>query len=328
MTQALRGFEADMLVMNADWEKKQVPEALEELRDNLMRLLDGATTANERARPLEERKLDYVHVEKGAEPRTPGTINKSISLLLARNRTRNDASNRAEFLHTRKRQRESSDKGSSAEDDASCARTDAKTIDRDVMMKFDVARNEEGPLRRTMKVEEKDSAHDVEGRVTAQRHPGLDERLKSIETHLAVKYVPSPPVSLLRRLQFIEEHIINLEREYPPWAALHFNQPRRGVRLNHSVTLPTCDHSSQWPPPPRPTPLIVPSHLTSSAPQQATPGTGEPSPASTSDATNKSSSENKSKGRAAKSSLHRAVLERLEVQRAINDLKGEGDPAS
>ena len=43
--------------------------------------------------------------------------------------------------------------------------------------------------------------------------------------HLA----PSPPVSLLDRLKYVEDHIIQLEIDYPPWAALHFNQPHRGV---------------------------------------------------------------------------------------------------
>jgi len=43
--------------------------------------------------------------------------------------------------------------------------------------------------------------------------------------------VPSPPASLLHRIKFIEDHMIQLESEYPPWAALHFNQPRRGVSL-------------------------------------------------------------------------------------------------
>jgi hypothetical protein len=130
-------------------------------------------------------------------------INKSISELLARNRGRNDASNRAEFLHTHRRLQTGelsevsrpsegeSDKGESA----SCARTDARTVDRDVMMKFDIAKNEEGPLRRTMKVEMKNannrpSDKTIEGdhSVTASRHPGLDERLKNLETHLAMRY--------------------------------------------------------------------------------------------------------------------------------------------
>lgn len=47
-------------------------------------------------------------------------------------------------------------------------------------------------------------------------------------SHVRVS-VPSPPRSLLDRLKFLEDHIIHLEREYPPWAALHFNQPNRGV---------------------------------------------------------------------------------------------------
>jgi len=78
---------------------------------------------------------------------------------------------------------------------ASCARTDAKTVDRDVMMKFDVAKNEEGPLRRTLKVEMKnesnrptDKTSEGDHAVTANRHPGLDERLKNLETHLAMRY--------------------------------------------------------------------------------------------------------------------------------------------
>jgi hypothetical protein len=130
-------------------------------------------------------------------------INKSISELLARNRARNDASNRAEFLHTHRRLhtgeaskvlRPGEGEGDEVES-ASCARTDARTVDRDVMMKFDIAKNEEGPLRRTLKVEMRDEVNrpadkTIEGdhSVTANRQPGLDERLKNLETHLAMRY--------------------------------------------------------------------------------------------------------------------------------------------
>ena len=128
-------------------------------------------------------------------------INRSISELLARNRARNDASNRAEFLHTHRRLHtgeapEVSRPGEGDEaESASCARVDARTVDRDVMMKFDIAKNEEGPLRRTLKVEMKNEENrptdkTIEGDhpVTANRHPGLDERLKNLETHLAMRY--------------------------------------------------------------------------------------------------------------------------------------------
>ncbi|TFY77571.1 hypothetical protein EWM64_g6440 [Hericium alpestre] len=255
LTQALKGFEADMLVLNPEWERNEIPAALDELATDLKRLLDkGEGSDPAPTRSLEERKLDYVHLEKGAEPCSQASTNKSVALFLARNRARNDSSNRNEFLHAQKRRRLSSAEQSMSpvangdERAPSCARTDAKTVDRDVMMKFDIARNEEGPLRRTMKTEEhepklgtldeKAKARIVgEIGLTAERHPGVDERLQNIETHTAMRYVPSPPVSLLHRIQFIEDHIIQLEREYPPWAALHFNQPRRGVRIGLSYFL-------------------------------------------------------------------------------------------
>ncbi|KAI9507908.1 hypothetical protein F5148DRAFT_1200983 [Russula earlei] len=324
LSQCLAGLEADILVMNPDWERKVVPTALSNLQSDISRLL-GTQQPNSPGLPersLEERKLDYVHVEKGAEARSPTAINRSIAELLARNRARNDASNRAEFLHAHRRLRSSEASGILPRDggdeveSASCARTDARTVDRDVMMKFDIAKNEEGPLSRTLKVEMKDenNPHMDKGdhSVTASRHPGLDERLKNLEAHLAMRYVPSPPASLLHRIKFVEDHIIQLERDYPPWAALHFNQPRRG-----------------WPPPPRPTPVIVPSHFTSNPTTDSLPApasaveTSAP-PVSTT-YSGKAVTEVRTKGRASRSSLHRAVLEKLEVQRAIEDLKGEGE---
>lgn len=221
------------------------------------------------------RRLQCVHVvlkPRHSKSHSVKQINKSISELLARNRARNDASNRAEFLHRSKRLHTGdapgnlpSNEGDDEVEHASCARTDAKTTDRDVMMKFDIAKNEEGPLRRTLAVEVKDENHiltddSVDGNslVTASRHPGLDERLKNLETHLAMRYgtfvssrhrahshkhvqVPSPPASLLHRIKYVEDHIIQLERDYPPWAALHFNQPRRGVRCTlHTLDTALC----------------------------------------------------------------------------------------
>lgn len=87
-----------------------------------------------------------------------------------------------------------------AETASSCARTDAKPLDRDVQMKYDIAKNEEGPLRRTVKAgssfqdignsknskgKQKKSSHDE---LSREQHPGLDERLVNMETHLAVRY--------------------------------------------------------------------------------------------------------------------------------------------
>ena len=75
-------------------------------------------------------------------------------------------------------------------------------------MKYDIAKNEDGPLSRTVKVvepsEKAKEKHDSEGSefrmdaktgfgqsqddLTSDQHPGLDERLSNIESHLAVRY--------------------------------------------------------------------------------------------------------------------------------------------
>lgn len=137
-------------------------------------------------------------------------INKEISNFLARNRERNDASNRAEFLlslsEKRKRFQESND-GEGDVPIPSCARADARTIDRDAQMKYDIAKNDDGPLRRTRT--KKGDVQPLEtqlnpgggipgpatgGLVTSDQealskhHPGIDERLSGVEAHLAIRY--------------------------------------------------------------------------------------------------------------------------------------------
>ena len=198
-------------------------------------------------------------------------INKSISQFLARTRARNDASNRAEFLRTLAEKKANlftastpdtspptSDAPNQLEEPISCARVDAKSIDRDKQMKYDIAKNEHRPLSRTVSGKQTDGspsapsfllgpnasstasslpvsapsdpstrpskkrrltfdneynlAQDMatnKGKwrvpddphstldvveepdgsaATAQRLPGLDERLRSLEDHLAVRY--------------------------------------------------------------------------------------------------------------------------------------------
>jgi len=185
-----------------------------------------------------------------------------------------------------------------------CARVDAKTQHRDVQIKFDIAKNEDGPLRKTIKspltlAKEKGDKFGklpMEGtEPTMARHPGLAERFDNIEEHLALKYVPAPPYSLMERIRLIEEHLMRLEKEYPPWAALHFRQPRRG-----------------WPPPPAENPVIVPTHLTSSARPETSTAKEQPPEAGPSTSSKPPLKQ--------KSSLHRAVMDKLDIQRALGDM--------
>lgn len=73
---------------------------------------------------------------------------------------------------------------------------DAKVIDRDAMMKFDIAKNDEGPLRRTMQSSSlkkgQEDISSVSGGKSAEWDTsslgGLDERMKNLEEHLAIRY--------------------------------------------------------------------------------------------------------------------------------------------
>ncbi len=81
----------------------------------------------------------------------------------------------------------------------------------------------------------------------------------------------------------------------------------------------------QWPPPPRATPIIVPSHLTSThkQPQQSSFASSD-SPAMVGVAEAGVGDVKMKQACRTKSSLHRAVMEKLEVQKAMNDLAGDG----
>jgi len=108
-----------------------------------------------------------------------------------------------------------------AEDFVSCARVDAKYVDRGSQMKYDIAKNEAGPLNRTMRKEITSGTIDPsvlvgsngplaetplasaaplkagtkrafslvdDQRATSTQYPALSERLDNIEKHLALRY--------------------------------------------------------------------------------------------------------------------------------------------
>lgn len=178
---------------------------------------------------MEERKLEYIRLANAKTPlshtqvRSSDTLypsrpngflrhqlNKSISAFIAQNRARNNSSNRNEFLGKRKRVHIIPDETAPEESSSmevelpTCARTDAVPVNRDVQMKYDIAKNEGGPLRRTVKPKQinddaqsktaskkgKDraSAVGVVDGPTLQQHPGLSERFAVLEDHLAVRY--------------------------------------------------------------------------------------------------------------------------------------------
>lgn len=60
-------------------------------------------------------------------------------------------------------------------------------------MKYDIAKNEDGPLRRTMKgvtgeKGEQKELHALRDDAEGNQQPATDQRVKNIEEHLAVRY--------------------------------------------------------------------------------------------------------------------------------------------
>ena len=111
---------------------------------------------------------------------------------MAKNQARNDASNRAEFLSSLAERRKRRDEMDSDIGAKSCARVDAKAIDRDAQIKYDIAKDDCGPLSRSAKAgllsEKGKGKQEIDDDVPSTHYPGLDERLKNIEDHIAVRF--------------------------------------------------------------------------------------------------------------------------------------------
>lgn len=128
-----------------------------------------------------------------------------------------DASNRTEFLN----------RPDPTSSDVTCARTDAREINRNIQMKFDIVNNEDGPLARSLM---SSSDHvQVGGGAVAAADEGASERIRNIEQHLNVTFDKNadPPFSLYERIKILENTLMEIERQHPKWAAVHFQQPNR-----------------------------------------------------------------------------------------------------
>ncbi|HEV7735831.1 MAG TPA: hypothetical protein VGO47_00420, partial [Chlamydiales bacterium] len=111
---------------------------------------------------------------------------RQISEFIAKNRARNNISNRNEFL----RKRQSADAivpldnlTSMDVDIPSCARIDAIPVNRDIQMKYDVAKNDGGPLMRTIKVEQGDEGSQALKDQSKLFVDSIGERIPTLQLH-------------------------------------------------------------------------------------------------------------------------------------------------
>ncbi|KAJ2433463.1 hypothetical protein IWW46_006373, partial [Coemansia sp. RSA 2440] len=142
---------------------------------------------------------------------------------IAQQRKGIDSSNRDEFLIA-------SNSGES------CARTDAKGTNCGVKLQAELVQNNNTALGRSMDQASKQSVEDKLASAESLPLSGLEERVGNIRDHLNVQFVPES-TDVYRRVSALEDRIMMLEREFPPWSAEHFNQPRRRYTQPPPVTV-------------------------------------------------------------------------------------------
>ncbi|KAJ2452511.1 hypothetical protein EV183_002884 [Coemansia sp. RSA 2336] len=146
---------------------------------------------------------------------------QKIQAFVAEQRKGIDTSNREEFL----------DANSDAE--STCARIDAKRTNCGVALQPDLVQNSNTALGRST---DQSSGADMRPPPAPQPLCGLEERVDNIREHLSVRFVPES-ADIYRRVAALEDRIMTLEREFPPWSAEHFNQPRRRYMQPPPVTV-------------------------------------------------------------------------------------------
>ncbi|KAG0339001.1 hypothetical protein BG000_003024 [Podila horticola] len=150
-------------------------------------------------------------------------IEDKMAHFMAAKREQINESNRQEFI----KGRQSSDNFDQLVEDDGCARVDARKLNRTIQMKLETVKNEALTKTNPKNVAQARDTNDING---------LDERLRNIQVHLNLRFAATPNCTLAERIRIIEDVIIQLEREYPLWSALHFNQPNRSFPPPPSVT--------------------------------------------------------------------------------------------
>ena len=173
-------------------------------------------------------------------------LDRRIAALIERKQSEIDTSNRDEFLLPA---------GSAVNPDAphaeGCARIDAADINRSLQIRTQTVTNSFGP-QSIQAAMDQTSMRKRPREATSTEHDafysGCAERLQNLEDHLnilpgkaCVLYIyilglklgklilladAKTRKSFFERLKCIEDRIMQLERDHPPWAMIHFKRPR------------------------------------------------------------------------------------------------------
>ncbi|KAI1313473.1 hypothetical protein EDD11_002534 [Mortierella claussenii] len=165
------------------------------------------------------------------ENATRGELEKRMADFIATKREQINESNRQEFIkgdNSRADAPGAEWTNENGDDDDGCARVDARKLNRTTQMKLETVKNE--ALTKT-----NPRAH-TQASDPNMATSGLDERLRNIQVHLNLRIAAMPTCTIAERVRIVEDVIIQLERDYPLWSALHFNQPNRVFPPPPSVT--------------------------------------------------------------------------------------------
>ncbi|KAJ2747630.1 hypothetical protein GGI20_000279 [Coemansia sp. BCRC 34301] len=133
---------------------------------------------------------------------------QAIDGFVARQREEIDSNNRDEFLVSAEGR------------DTTCARIDAKGTNRGVQIQV----SDSSALQKSTLVQPDTADHSGDSRSLPL--DGLTERVDNLSEHLSVGFTPAS-ASLHNRVAALEDRLMMLEREFPPWSAQHFHQPGR-----------------------------------------------------------------------------------------------------
>ncbi|KAJ2538789.1 hypothetical protein EV175_006421, partial [Coemansia sp. RSA 1933] len=122
-----------------------------------------------------------------------------------------DGNNRQEFLV--------SDEGR----ESTCARTDANGSSQGVKIQLDISQGGSA-LERSVAFNKGSVAETQVPQISSLE--GLEERVENVCKHLNVRFAPATR-DIYARVSALEDRIMVLESEFPPWSAEHFYQPGR-----------------------------------------------------------------------------------------------------
>ncbi|BFZ62778.1 hypothetical protein YB2330_003888 [Saitoella coloradoensis] len=217
LQETLAGLERDLTLFSPAQEQLVTGKVLD-LSEKLM-LFDTELSKHD-YEALEEEAVNAVAKAKA-----------DMKALIREKRKQIDESNQNEYLRKRRAVADPTNQ----DEDESAARTSAIQIDRSIQMQYDLIRYASGPLERSTFIGSGTTIrHDAKAALLPQTpapkaylESAHNERITNIEQHLNITYTPRPPATLEGRIGAVEKHILRLERDHPPWAALHFRQPGR-----------------------------------------------------------------------------------------------------